>query len=63
MAPDYILPIINQGIADGSIETEYPEQLAELILLVANVWLNPMIFDSSVEETCRKFMTYGIKKL
>ncbi len=59
VAPDYILPIINQGIADGSIETEYPEQLAELILLVANVWLNPMIFDSSVEETCRKFMIFS----
>ncbi len=29
-APDYILPIIRQGIADGSITTEYPEQLAQL---------------------------------
>lgn len=57
-APNYILPIIRQGIADGSIETEYPEQLAELILLAANVWLNPMIFDSTVEESCRKFMVF-----
>ncbi len=54
VAPDYILPIIEQGIADGTIETEYPEQLAELILLAANVWMNPMIFDSTVEESCRK---------
>ena len=57
-APNYILPIIRQGITDGSIETEYPEQLAELILLAANVWLNPMIFDSTVEESCRKFMVF-----
>ncbi len=57
-APNYILPIIRQGIADGSIQTEYPEQLSELILLAANVWLNPMIFDSSVEESCRKFMVF-----
>ena len=56
VAPNYILPIIRQGIGDGSIETEYPEQLAELILLVANIWMNPMIFDSSVEASCRKFM-------
>lgn len=58
VAPNYILPILRQGIADGSIQTEYPEQLAELILLAANVWLNPMIFDSSVEESSRKFMVF-----
>ena len=59
VAPNYILPIIRQGIGDGSIETEYPEQLAELILLVANIWMNPMIFDSSVEASCRKFMVFA----
>lgn len=59
VAPNYILPIIRQGISDGSIEADYPEQLAELILLAANVWLNPMIFDSTVEESCRKFMVFG----
>ena len=58
VAPDYIQPIIRQGIADGSIKTEYPEQLSELILLAANVWLNPMIFDSTVEESCRKFIVF-----
>ena len=59
VAPNYILPIIKQGMADGSIQTDYPEQLAELILLTANVWLNPMIFDSSEEESYRKFMLFG----
>ena len=58
VAPNYILPIIKQGISDGSIKTDYPEQLAELILLTANVWMNPMIFDSSVEESYRKFMVF-----
>ena len=57
-APNYILPIIRQGISDGSIKTDYPEQLAELILLAANVWMNPMIFDSTVEESYRKFMIF-----
>ena len=59
VAPNYIAPIIRQGIKDGSIETEYPEQLAELILLAANVWMNPMIFDSTVEESSRKFMVFA----
>ena len=57
-APNYILPIIRQGISDGSIKTDYPEQLAELILLAANAWLNPMIFDSTEEESRRKFMVF-----
>ncbi len=56
VAPNYILPIIKQGISDGSIETDYPEQLSELILLVTNIWMNPMIFDSSEEESYHKFM-------
>ena len=58
MAPNYILPIIEQGIADGSIQTDYPEELAELIILAANIWMNPMIFDSSEEESHRKFMVF-----
>lgn len=58
-APNYILPIIEQGIADGSVRAEHPRQLAELILLAANLWMNPMIFDSSQEESCRKFMVFS----
>jgi len=57
--PDYILPIIEQGVSDGSIETDYPKQLAELILLAANIWMNPMIFDSSEEESYSKFMIFS----
>ena len=58
-APNYVVPIIQQGIADGSIQTEYPKALAELILLTANVWMNPMIFDSTQEETWQKFMVFA----
>ncbi len=58
-APNYILPIIRQGISDGSIETDYPKELAELIILVANIWTNPMIFNCSEEESYRKFMVFG----
>lgn len=58
-APHYILPIIEQGISDGSIRADHPRQLAELILLVANIWLDPMVFDSSVEESSRRFMVFA----
>lgn len=57
--PNYVLPIIRQGIEDGSIETDYPKELAELIILVANVWTNPMIFSCSAEESYRKFVVLG----
>lgn len=59
VAPNYILPIIKQGISDGSIKTDYLEQLAELIILAANVWINPMIFGDSEEESYRKFMVFS----
>lgn len=58
-APDYIQPIIEQGIADGSIQTDYPAELAELVILAANIWMNPMIFDSTEEESYRKFMVFA----
>ncbi len=59
VAPNYILPIIKQGISDGSIETDYPEQLSELIIFIANIWTNPLIFDSSVDESYCKFKIFG----
>ncbi len=58
-APNYILPIIQEGMADGSIQTDYPKELAELVLLVANIWMNPMIFHNTEEEICRKFMVFS----
>ena len=59
VAPNYVLPIIEQGIEDGSIKTDYPKELAELVLLAANVWMNPMIFDSTEDESYRKFMVFN----
>lgn len=58
VAPSYILPIIKQGIKDGTIWTDYPEELAELILLAANIWMNPMVFQDSAERSNRKFIVF-----
>ena len=57
-APHYILPIIRQGLADGSIATECPEELAELEKLVANIWMNPIMFYSTREQSRRKFILF-----
>lgn len=50
VAPLYVEPIIKQGIEEGSIHTEYPKQMAEALLLLTNLWLNPMVFVSTKEE-------------
>ena len=54
-APHYILPIIRQGLADGSSATE---ELAELVMLVANIWMNPIMFYSTREQSRRKFILF-----
>ncbi len=58
VAPNYIRPILEQGMADGTIEAEYPLELAELIMLVANFWMNPMVFDDSVEKVRNKTVIF-----
>lgn len=55
-ASRYLLPILEEGIRDGSIHAEYPAELAQLILLDFNVWINPMVFPSSAEECRRKLI-------
>lgn len=56
LAPQYFEPVINQGIADGSIITSYPKELAQVILLLANIWLNPIVFRCDKDEMKNKFM-------
>lgn len=43
LAPDFIQPILEEGIEDGSVRTEYPKELAEAIALLSMFWLNPLI--------------------
>ena len=46
-APDYILPILKEGIADGSIHTNHPEELSEVLLLLSDLWLHPILRPST----------------
>lgn len=58
VAKNYIFPMVEEGIQDGSIRTDYPEELAEVLMLLANVWLNPMIFRDSRQKLVRKSKFY-----
>lgn len=54
VAPMFILPILEQGIKDGSIKTDFPKELSELLALIINFWINPLIFECPPEEILRK---------
>lgn len=56
VAPMFIRPLIEQGIDDGSIKTDYPKELAEMLAILINIWVNPLIFDATPEETVNRFM-------
>ena len=58
VSPNYILPIIREGVADGTIRTDCPEELAELSIMLANIWMNPMVFGNSPEQIYRKFSVF-----
>ena len=54
IVPLYIQPIIEQGVSDGSIQTAYPKELAEVIILLLNIWIAPILFKPSFNEMHRK---------
>lgn len=37
--------IMKEGNKDGSIETEYPDECAEVFFLLINIWCDPYIFE------------------
>ena len=40
-APNYVQPILEEGMADGSIQTDSPRQLAQALLLLTDLWGRP----------------------
>lgn len=49
------LELIEEGIADGSIQTEYAKEISELIPLLGDVWLYPAVYPATVDELFHKF--------
>lgn len=70
VAPEFVEPIIRQGVADGSIHTDHPKELAEALILLSDVWVNPVVQSAEQEEIrarCavynRLFTEFGISDL
>ena len=58
VAPKFIQPILQQGIDDGSLRAEDPRELAEAIMVLSNVWLNPLVSmtdEAGMRRRCRTF--------
>lgn len=49
-APAYIAPILEEGMRDGSIRTEHPRAMAEAILVLCDMWINPLLRPATPEE-------------
>ena len=55
----YFLQLIEEGNRDGSIHTDYPRELAELLPLLTSLWLLPSVFPATPEELAHKFRFIG----
>lgn len=54
VVPNYIEPVIRQGIEDGSIQTDYPKEFSEVMMLMSNIWMNPLVYSMTKEEIMSK---------
>ena len=59
LATPRFLELIEEGQRDGSIQTEYPRELAELLTLLPNLWLAPSVYPGTKEDILRRFQCWG----
>jgi AcrR family transcriptional regulator len=59
VAPDFIEPILRQGMADGSIQTDHPRELAEAMMLLSDLWINPIVRPTTPAEVCARCAVYN----
>lgn len=50
VVPRYIEPIVRQGMEDGTIRTEQPREMAEVVVLLANLWVAPLFCSMTAER-------------
>ena len=55
----YFLELIEEGNRDGSMHTDYPREIAELLPLLTSLWLLPSVYPAGREQMKRKFLFLG----
>ena len=58
VVPLYAEPVIRQGMEDGSIRTEHPREMAEVLVVLANLWVAPMFSQVTEEELAARMDYY-----
>ncbi|MBY7142638.1 TetR/AcrR family transcriptional regulator [Virgibacillus sp. NKC19-3] len=53
LAP-YLAEIIKQGVDQRAFNCHYPKEIAELLMLLVDIWLDPLIVSFNYEEICKK---------
>jgi AcrR family transcriptional regulator len=50
-----LAPILSElfaeGIEDGSIQTEYPLEYAEIFMMLFSIWMKPFLFERDAQQT------------
>lgn len=49
-----IAKIMIEGKEDGSINTDYPTECAEIFMLLVNIWINPILFNRKHDDTVNR---------
>ncbi len=55
----YFLELLEEGKRDGSVHTEYAEEIAELLPLLTSLWMMPSVFPADKAGIKRKFYFLG----
>lgn len=57
--------VIREGNLDSSLSTEFPDECAEVFLLLINIWCDPFIFKSDLNKVLKKleFLKHAMKML
>lgn len=61
----FVSEIIKRGIKDGSIVTDFPDECAEVFMLLLNVWCDPAVFDCDDKKLSSRlgFLQYMMKSI
>ena len=59
IAPQFVEPILTEGVKDGPINIENPHEIAEAIMILTNVWLNPLVKMTDTEGMKKRCDTFN----
>lgn len=54
-----LIPMIEESKQDGSSQVEDVQMTAEIFMVLANVWANPLFWEMSEEQFAYKVKTIG----